>query len=102
MNRFTYKKKIKLKKSNKILLIIAIFIIVIIYAIYYINKKITPVYLNIAENEVKKISNIIINDSIDNKLSDSIQNEELFYVKKNSKGDIVSIDFNTMEVNKFL
>lgn len=102
MNRFVYKKKIKLKKSNKLLLIIAIFIIVIIYAIYYINKKITPIYLNIAENEVKKISNIIINDSIDNKLSNSIQNEKLFYVKKNSKGDIVSIDFNTMEVNKFL
>ena len=102
MNRIKIKKKFILNKKKKIIYIIVSFISCILLSFYYINKKITTVYLDIAENEVKKIANIIINDSIDNKLSNSIKSENLFYVKKNSKEDISSIDFNTIEVNKFL
>ena len=102
MNRIKVKKKYILNRKKKVIYIIISLIVCIILIIYYINKKITPVYFDIAENEVKKIANLIINDSIDSKLSNSIQNEKLFYVKKNSKGDISSIDFNTIEVNKYL
>lgn len=102
MNKLRIRKKIILSKRKKYTYIFISIIIVLFISFSYINKKISPLYLDIAENEVKKISNIIINDSIDNKLSKKISNDNLFSVKKNSKNEISSIDFNTVTVNQFL
>ena len=99
-------KKIKLKKkTNPINIIILILILIITCAfliINYINKKITPSFFKYAEVEIKKLSNIIINDAIAKTITDKASSEEIFEVINDKNDEIKSIDFNTININKYL
>lgn len=102
MSKIKLKKKHILYKKNIFIYTIISIIIVLFFAFRYINKKITPLYLDIAENEIEKISNILINDSLNSETIDSISIAKLFYAKKNNKGEITAIDFDTVKVNKYI
>ena len=54
MNKLRIRKKIILSKRKKYTYIFISIIIVLFVSFSYINKKISPLYLDIAENEVKK------------------------------------------------
>ena len=70
MSKIKLKKKHILYKKNIFIYTIISIIIVLFFAFRYINKKITPLYLDIAENEIEKISNILINDSLNSETID--------------------------------
>lgn len=70
--------------------------------INHINKKFTPVLLEIAELEVGKFSTIVINKAIAQVLEDKINADELFDTIVNGSGEIQSIDFNPIIVNQVL
>ena len=77
-------------------------IICSILFIKILSNKIGPVYLDIAENEVKKLVILVINNSICDDVINEIGNNELFDIVKNNNNEIVLIDYNSMNVNKFL
>ena len=99
-------KKIKTKKKKKPFDIIALIIFLIILCSFlilnYINKKITPAFFKYAEIETKKISNIIINEAIAQNITNKATPNEIFKVIKDKNEDIKSIDFNTVNINKYL
>ncbi len=66
------------------------------------NKKVTPILLSYATNESKKIATFLINDAISKKVVEELTVENLFLLTKNDKGEIISIDFNSVIVNKIL
>lgn len=102
--RIKLKKKFilgKYKKNNIIITIFLFFIISLFFVLKYVNNKISPIILNYAELEVRKLSSIIINSAV----STSTKNmdfEQLFIVTKDSTGEIKTIDFNPIEVNELL
>lgn len=68
----------------------------------YLNSKISPALLNYAEIETKKLSSIIINKAITKQISNDIDIESLFTVIQDKDGEIQSVDFNPIIVNKVL
>lgn len=99
-------KKIKIKKKRKPLntffYILIAAIISSFLIINYVNNKITPSFFKYAEIETKKISNIIINDSIAQTITKKAKPDEIFEVVKDENDEIKSIDFNTININKYL
>ena len=58
--------------------------------------------MNYAEMELKKFSTLVINKAISKQLSDDMDITELFLITKDSTGEIKTIDFNPLIVNKLL
>ena len=102
MNRFIYKKKIEFKKRNIILMIFIMIIISIIIVFNFINKRVTPLFLDLAESETEKLATLIINDAVGKQVSDGLDSSLLYNINKDSKGNVSSIDFNSITVNKLL
>ena len=98
-------KKIKLKKRkhsklNFFLFVIILMIISIVFLFTYINKKITPVFLEYAEFQASKIATYVISKAIDEEVSKNLDIEDLFISSKDSSDNIKSIDFNPITINK--
>lgn len=94
-----------MKKNFFCLKIFVIIICAIICSVIFIkilSNKIGPVYLDIAEKEVKKLIILVINNSINDEIISEIGNNELFDILKNNNNEIVLIDYNSANVNKFL
>lgn len=94
------------KKRNRISNIIIFTIIGLMLAIIlvfrFIDKKVSPVLLNYAELEARKVASVVINSAINKEVSKSINLDELFIISKDSNGEINTIDFNPIEVNQIL
>lgn len=97
-----FKRRGRRKSKNIIVLTIIGLIISLILVFSFISKKVTPVILNYAEIEVKKIASVIINSAINKEVSKSIDLDKLFFISKDSDGKINTIDFNPIEVNQIL
>lgn len=97
-------KKIKLKKRknkyNKFICIIILIIISIIFIFNYINKKIMPIFLEYAEFQASKIATYVISKAVDEEVSQNLDLEDLFISTTDSTGNIKSIDFNPITINK--
>lgn len=96
-----YRKK-KKKISNKILIIVILLILSIIYIFKIFNQKALPQFISYSEIETKKIVSNIISNTITEKITNSINMDDLFIILRDSNGDIQSIDFNSSMVNKIL
>ena len=102
MNRFMHRKRIVLKRRNIVLSIIIMIIITIIFMFNFINKRVTPLFLDLASSETEKLATLIINDAVGKQVSDGLDSNSLYNINKDSKGNISSIDFNSITVNKLL
>lgn len=92
----------KIKKST-ILMLVLIFIIIFTMLLFnFINKKVSPVLMDYAELELKKFSTLIINRAISKQITDDMSMDELFILTKDGTGEIKTIDFNPLIVNKLL
>jgi len=106
MRRIRLKRRIYLfKKKNKpkiIILIIIALIICIKLILNFINTKVNPVLSEYAELESRKLTSIVINNSISKNISQNIDMDNLFIITKDENDNIKSIDFNPITVNKTL
>lgn len=95
---YIFKKEDKLKKAIFVFILI---IVSLFLAFRYINMKATPILLNYAGIQSKKIAGIVINDAVSKNFS-NIDIDELFLITKGSDNEIKTIDFNPIPVNKIL
>ena len=98
-------KKIRLKKQRKnkynlLILIIILVLISIILVFKYINTKIMPIFLEYAEYQASKIATYVISKAVDEEVSQNLDIDDLFISSKDSDGNIKSIDFNPITINK--
>lgn len=99
---FKRNKKVKNKTKNFIILTITGLIIAVTFVFRIINQKVSPVLLEYAELETRKVASVVINSAINKEVSKTINLDNLFIISKDSSGDINTIDFNPIEVNKLL
>lgn len=102
MKRMKLKKRNKYKKINIILIIFVFLIISIICVLNLFSKKAVPVFLNYSEIEVKRIASLIVNNSLINEVGTKVVFDDLFVVKEDKEGNIVSMDINSAKVNNIL
>lgn len=95
-------KQKRLKISNNIVVTLILLIITILFCFKIINKKIKPILLNIAESETKKLATLVINDAVSKQLASNLTVDNLFNMTTDNNGNITSIDFNSVIVNKVL
>lgn len=102
MKKIHLKKRKFKSKSNVIVIIILVIMISIYISFSFINKKIIPVFMDYAESEANKIAVLVINQAINEEITNNLNIEDLFLIIKDNNGNIKSIDFNPIYVNKML
>lgn len=102
MKRIKLKKKLKLNILNYIALIVIFLVISLIIAFIYIGENVTPKIQSYAEMKAKKITTLVLGQSIDDEIISIFEQEELFITHENNDGTVSSIDFNSIVVNKAL
>lgn len=104
MRRMRLKRKYYLFKSrSKVIIVIIIALVIsILFVLRLINHKVNPVLLDYAELESRKLASIIINNAIAKNVTENIDIDELFLITRDSNGEIKTIDFNPITVNKIL
>ena len=102
MKRMKLKRRIQNKKGNAILVIIIFLIISIIYVLKIFNERALPIFLNYSEIEVNRIASLVINNSLINEIGTKVVFDDLFIVKEDKNGNIVSMDVNSKKANELL
>ena len=92
----------KINRKKKFCIFLLFIFSFLFFSFSYINEKIKPLLLDYAEIEIKKLSSIIINRAVSKQLVEDASIEDLFFIQKDSVGNIKTIDFNSIVVNKFL
>lgn len=89
-------KKTKKKKSNKIIILIISIIITLFIIFNYIGKHVTPVIINYAEKQAKKLAIQVISNAVDDEVVSKFDMNKLFITNN------TETDYNTAEVSKIL
>lgn len=100
--KLRYKKlnfSIKLRDRISIIIMLVCITILIIFKI--INQKMMPILVNYAEMETERIAMAVINKSI-LKYTTNEGLEDLIITNTNENNEIVSVDFNAVNVNNIL
>nr|WP_238378824.1 sporulation protein YunB [Halalkalibacillus sediminis] len=96
-------KKRKPKTFGQILFITFVsFFIAIIFSLWIINKGIEPTLIDIAETKTRVFAREAINEAVSKRIVDDLEVEELVQLEKDDNGNIVSIGWNTVVVNRVL
>ena len=92
------KSLIKINMKDKVIIVLFLIFICSKLIFNYINRNIVNVLETIAKNETTNVATIIINDGIDNL---DFKSE---YIKTimNKNEEIVSVDFDTKNINSLL
>ena len=102
MNRIYLKRKKKIKKSRVLIISFIFIIILILIIINILNKKALPLFNKYSKLETKRIISAVVDSSVTNYVKDNINIDKILLTTKDNNGNIKSIDFNTVEVNKIL
>jgi len=102
MKRINLKKRKKHKKLNKIVIIAIILLILATFLLKYVNKEINPKLINYASLEIKKLSNLIITESINEEEFEKLNVDDIYKITKNNNNEILTVDINTVILNKMI
>lgn len=100
--RMIVRKKKKKHIILKLIMMIIISVICSFMLIRYFSKNIKPGLMIYAEDEVTRITTLIINNSIKNIIIEEIDEDNIFEIVRNNDGEIQLIGYNTKNVNILL
>lgn len=89
-------------KNNIFIATLLLCVIITIIVLKIISIRVSPILMNYAELETKKLSSIVINRAVNKQLANGMNIDEMFNIIKNDNGEIATIDFNPAIVNKVL
>lgn len=102
MRKIRLKKRKKINFKTKISILISLLIICIILFLFYVNKKILPTLMQFAKIDTEKMAVAIMSNSINDDILNTLSREDIFNITKNNDGEVSSVDFNPVVVNKVL
>ncbi len=85
---------------HRALLNFFLIITVLVVIFVFIHNSLLPVFFSLAEVEAVKIANRVINEAIDSEV-EGIKYSELINYRMDNNGNIVLMQPNTAEINKF-
>ncbi len=92
----------KHSKKSLFILIFSTLLVILVFLFKFINNKVTPLILDYAELEARKLATLVINSAVSKNISNKIKSDEIFLITKDSNGEISTIDFNPATVNSVL
>lgn len=98
LNREKTKKKIGVKQ--KIYFFVALFLLIIIGILLYLNYVVNPVVISMSEAKVKSLATKAVNASVYEIVSKGDIYSDLITITKNNSGDVSLIQANAVQVNQ--
>lgn len=96
-------KKRKPKTFGQILMFTFVsFVISLVLSIYIINRGIEPTLIDIAETLTGQYAREAINEAVSKRIADDLDVEDLIQIETNDDGNIVSMGWNAVVVNRVL
>lgn len=89
-------KKHRNNKFNTVIILIILIIITLFLVFNYIGKHLTPIIINYAEKQAKKLAITVISSAVDEEVTSKFDMNNLFITNGNET------DYNTAEVSKIL
>ena len=92
----------KKKKKNLMLKLIAIIIVSVLCAfmlIKYYLKNISPFFMTYAEDEIRRLTTLVVNHSVNNDFFDELEDDKIYNIIKSDSGEIQLITYNAKNVN---
>nr|WP_223155051.1 sporulation protein YunB [Alkalibacillus aidingensis] len=78
------------------------FVIAISISVWIINRGIEPTLIEIAETKTNQFAREAINEAVSKRIADDLDAEELLNIETDDEGNIVSINWNSVVVNRVL
>ena len=97
-----FDKNKKRSKKNLVLVLIILLVFIVCLSLYFMNQILSPFLEEYAEAEMKKISNLILNQSLSKEVREDMNVDNLYVIHKDSSGAITSVDLNSAVVNQLL
>lgn len=91
----------KIKTSTKISTIIILVLIFTYIFINYCSKKVFPMIMSQAQTDCKKMAIVMIKNSLNEEVLNTLD-ANMYNIVQNKNGEVQTIDFNPIIVNKFL
>lgn len=102
MKRMKLKRSKKYKKLNLFTILLIFLIISIIYLLNIFNERALPIFVNYSNIEVERIATLIINTALIDEIATHTTINDLFIIKEDSNGNIISMDIDSSKANKLL
>jgi sporulation protein YunB len=96
------RKGFQIKPINIFVLLSILVFTGIYFILSFIGSTVTPNLFRLAEIEVRKLSNFVVNKAINEHLRNNNDLDNLFILGKDNNDKIVTIDFNSSYVSKIL
>ncbi len=90
------------QQKGKLKAFISIIVIALlgIYGFLFVDKKIKPAVIAIAEVKAREIATRAINESLNTEMSQKIRYQDLISIQTDTEGNITMMQANTMAMNK--
>jgi sporulation protein YunB len=103
MKRFKKKRYIFRKSKCNLFFVILFFLLISSILVFkIINKKVTPVLLDYAESKATKIATLLITQSVNDKVFNIMDTDDIVITSKDENGLVKEVDVNPIFVNKLL
>lgn len=102
MKKLKLKAVNKMKIKDKLTILVILIIFCIILFLYYCNKMILPTLMKYAQIETKKMAVNVMSNSVTDEVLQILNKDDIFTITKNDDGEVSSVDFNPVVVNKVL
>jgi sporulation protein YunB len=79
---------------------IVILFLFIIYSFMFVDQKIKPAVLAIAQVKAREIATRAINESVNDRVSGDIKYQDLIFIRTDDEGNVTMMQANTMMMNK--
>lgn len=93
---------INIKRKNIFLISLVGIFVSILILLNFMNKKLTPILMEHAEVQAKRIILLVTTEAISTQIDLQTSLDELFIIVKNDDNSIKSIDYNPVSMNKLL
>lgn len=90
----------KKHKISLVIIIIVIIFVISVFVVKLISDKISPLVMDYSISEMKRITSIIINRSINSDLLNKINMNNLFIITRSDDGEVMTISLDSVIVNK--
>ena len=89
------------RKVLKLFILIIIIIIIALILLVVLSNKVMPLYMSYAKEEMKRVVTTVINKSITEEITNELEIDSLFILKKESNETII-VDFDPVIVNRIM
>lgn len=90
-------------KRRKLIPIIFLAVIAaVVYLFYFVNQRLTPIYISYAEVQTEKIANHVISEAITERISNVLDVNDVILHVPTENSEQVNVKYNTEVINRIL